>query len=286
MDFLKLASTTKTTESNPDWNKIGNTILEWITHTGVKIVIGLVVLFILIKITNRIAKSVRKKMIKRGADKTITSVVYQIISIGFKVIWVLLFFGFVGVETASIGSVVASVGVAIGLAVQGALGNFASGIVILITRPFKVGDFITAQGQSGTVEDIRFFYTHLVTPDNKVILLPNGTLSSGVIVNVNAKDTRRVDQVFSISYDADYNKAVKVITDVINKNELILKDKDIFVRMSAHSDSSIDITTKVWVNSSDYWAVYFYMLEAVKQAFDKNGIEIPYNKLDVNIFNK
>lgn len=291
LDAATSAVTTasETTNSNvipttkEDWSNVWQSIVEWASTTGIKIVIGLILLFILIKITNHFASRVRKNMTKHGADKTITSVVYQCISIGFKIIWVLLFLNIVGVETASIGSIIASVGVAVGLAVQGSLSNFAGGIVILVTRPFKVGDYINAQGVEGTVEDIRMFYTHLTTVDNKVVLVPNGTLSSGVIVNVNAKDTRRVDEVFSISYECDYNKAVKVITDAINSCDLILKDQDVFVRMGEHGDSGINVKTRVWVKTEDYWTVHFYLLETVRKALDDNNIEIPYNKLDVNI---
>jgi small conductance mechanosensitive channel len=267
-----------------DWANLWLKFREWLTSTGVRILIGLIILFIMIKITNRLARHVRNRMVKHGSDKTVTSVIYQLISIGFKVIWVLLFLSFIGIQTASIGSVIASIGVAIGLAVQGSLSNFAGGLVILVMRPFRVGDFISAQGVDGTVEDIRMFYTHLVTPDNRAVMVPNGALSSGVIVNVSQKDTRRVDQIWSISYDADYDKAVKVLTKIINKNELVLKDKDIFVRMAEHNSSSIDIKTRVWVKSSDYWSVYFTMLEEVKREFDKAGIEIPYQKLDVNLY--
>ncbi len=265
------------------WNVLRDNLLHWITTTGVRIVIGLIILFVMIKVTNRFAKSVKNRMTKRGCDKTFTSVTFQVLSIGFKIVWVLLFLGFIGVETASIGSIVASIGVAVGLAVQGSLANFAGGIVILVTRPFKVGDYIQAQGQEGTVEDIRAFYTHLNTVDNKVVLLPNGSLSSGVIVNVNTKPVRRLDQTWSIAYTADYNKAVKVITEVINKCDLVLKDRDIFVRMNAHADSAIEIRTKIWVKTSDYWTTNFYMLEQVYAALNKAGIEIPYNKMDLYI---
>ena len=294
-DFIfKLMDTTTTTEETTtstteasnqvvDWTSLRDEVVDWCKNTGLRIIIGLILLFILIKLTNKLARHIRNRMVKGGAEKTITSVVYQVISIGFKVVWLLLFLGFIGVETASVGTIIASLGVAVGLAVQGSLSNLAGGIMILVTRPFRVGDFITAQGQSGTVEDIRFFYTHLVTTDNKAIMIPNGTLASGVIVNVNAKPERRVDEVFSISYEADYTKACKLITEIINKNELVLKDKDIFVRMSEHADSAINITVRVWTKTSDYWNVHFYLLEEVKKAFDKNNIEIPYNKLDVNL---
>ncbi len=281
-DAVTSGVTTDSTSSF-DWDSVWQSIVSWASTTGIKIIIGLILLFILIKITNRFANRVRKNMVKHDVDKTITSVVYQCISIGFKIIWLLLFLNLIGVQTASIGSIIASVSVAIGLAVQGSLSNFAGGLVILVTRPFKVGDFIQAQGVEGTVEDIRMFYTHLATTDNKVVLVPNGILSSGVIVNVNAKDTRRVDEVFAIAYGTDYNKAMKVITEVVNKCELVLRDKDVFVRIGEEEDSWVNVKVRVWVKTSDYWTVHFYLLETVRKALDDNQIDVPYPSMDVTI---
>ncbi len=281
-DAVTSGATTDSTSSF-DWDSVWQSIVSWASTTGIKIIIGLILLFILIKITNRFANRVRKNMVKHDVDKTITSVVYQCISIGFKIIWLLLFLNLIGVQTASIGSIIASVSVAIGLAVQGSLSNFAGGLVILVTRPFKVGDFIQAQGVEGTVEDIRMFYTHLATTDNKVVLVPNGILSSGVIVNVNAKDTRRVDEVFAIAYGTDYNKAIKVITEVVNKCELVLREKDVFVRIGEEADSWVNVKVRVWVKTSDYWTVHFYLLETVRKALDDNQIEVPYPSMDVTI---
>lgn len=283
MILTDVVTNTGESTSSFDWNTIWQSIISWASTTGIKIVIGLILLFILIKITNKFANRVRKNMVKHDVDKTITSVVYQCISIGFKIIWLLLFLNLVGVQTASIGSIIASISVAIGLAVQGSLSNFAGGLVILVTRPFKVGDFIQAQGVEGKVEDIRMFYTHLATTDNKVVLVPNGILSSGVIVNVNAKDTRRVDEVFAIGYGSDYNKAIKVITEVVNKCELVLRDKDVFVRIGEEEDSWVNVKVRVWVNTSDYWTVHFYLLETVRKALDENEIDVPYPSMDVTI---
>ncbi len=283
MILTDVVTNTGESSSSFDWNTIWQSIISWASTTGIKIVIGLILLFILIKITNKFANRVRKNMVKHDVDKTITSVVYQCISIGFKIIWLLLFLNLIGVQTASIGSIIASISVAIGLAVQGSLSNFAGGLVILVTRPFKVGDFIQAQGVEGKVEDIRMFYTHLATTDNKVVLVPNGILSSGVIVNVNAKDTRRVDEVFAIGYGSDYNKAIKVITEVVNKCELVLRDKDVFVRIGEEEDSWVNVKVRVWVNTSDYWTVHFYLLETVRKALDENEIDVPYPSMDVTI---
>lgn len=283
MILTDVVTNTESSTSSFDWNTIWQAVVSWASTTGIKIIIGLILLFILIKLTNKFANKVRKNMVKHDVDKTITSVVYQCISIGFKIIWLLLFLNLIGVQTASIGSIIASISVAIGLAVQGSLSNFAGGLVILVTRPFKVGDFIQAQGVEGKVEDIRMFYTHLATTDNKVVLVPNGILSSGVIVNVNAKDTRRVDEVFAIGYGSDYNKAIKVITEVVNKCELVLRDKDVFVRIGEEEDSWVNVKVRVWVNTSDYWTVHFYLLENVRKALDENQIDVPYPSMDVTI---
>ncbi len=288
LEASESSSTTATTEGSKiiDWPALWNAILQWASTTGVKLIIGLILLFILFKLTNKFGRSIKKRMIKKECDKTITSVVYQMITIGLKVVWFILFLGLIGIQTASIGSIIASVGVAIGLAVQGSLANFAGGIMIVCTRPFKVGDFIQAQGYSGTVEDIRFFYTHIITTDNKLVLIPNGTLANGTIVNVNAKDVRRVDEVFEVAYEADYKKAIQVIKDVILANDKVLADKPIMVKMSEHGDSGIMITARCWTQTENYWDVHFYLLQEVWDALEINGIDVPYSKLDVNLYNK
>ncbi len=288
LEASESSSTTATTEGSKiiDWPALWNAVLQWASTTGVKLIIGLILLFILFKLTNKFGRSIKKRMIKKECDKTITSVVYQVFTIGLKVVWFILFLGLIGIQTASIGSIIASIGVAIGLAVQGSLANFAGGIMIVCTRPFKVGDFIQAQGYSGTVEDIRFFYTHIVTTDNKLVLIPNGTLANGTIVNVNAKNVRRVDEVFEVAYEADYKKAIQVIKDVILANDKVLADKPIMVKMSEHGDSGIMITARCWTQTENYWDVHFYLLQEVWDALEINGIDVPYSKLDVNLYNK
>ena len=191
--------------------------------------------------------------------------------------------GFLGIDTSAITALIASLGVCIGLAVNGAVANIAGGVLIIVTRPFKIDDFIDAQGVSGTVEAIHLTNTKVRTGDNKTVYIPNGPLSNGNIINYSEKNIRRVDLTFSIGYSADFNKAKAIITDICSAHELVLKDPTPTVRMSAHSASSIDIVTRVWVNSDDYWTVNFDMLETVKAAFDKEGIEIPFNQLDVHL---
>jgi small conductance mechanosensitive channel len=185
--------------------------------------------------------------------------------------------------TSSIAALITSLGVGVGLAVQGALSNFAGGILIIFTRPFKIDDYIEACGVGGTVEDINLIHTILRTPDNKVITLPNGTLANENIVNYSVKDTRRVDLVFSISYEADFAQAQRLLLSTVAGHELVLADPAPFVRMKEHGDSAIKIAARVWVKSEDYWTVYFDLTERVKAVFDENDIVIPFNQLDVHL---
>lgn len=273
-------------ESTIDLAALLQTVLNWLSTEGVKLLIGLVVLFIVFKIINIIAKKFKKTMLAKNRDKTITMVVYSIIRKGLKIIAFLAFLGYVGIDTAGIGTIIASAGVAVGLALQGSLSNLAGGIVILLMRPFKIGDYISAQGESGTVEEIKLFYSYLITPDNKVVMIPNGVLANGSIINYSTKELRRVDFEFSISYDEDFEKAKKVIWDVIGSIENILTDPAPFVRVVSHGESTINIVTRVWTKNENYWDVYFDMMEAIKQSFDNAKIEIPFNQLDVHVKEK
>lgn len=288
--ILKLADeviTETPVEKTPiTFTEILNQVLSWLSTEGVKLVIGLFVLFILFKIINVISNKFKKRMEKKNKDKTITSVIYQILRKGLKILAILVFLGYVGIDTAGIGTVIASLGVGIGLALQGSLSNFAGGIVILILRPFKIDDYIEAQGEGGTVENIGIFYTTLVTPDNKIVMIPNGTLANGTMTNYSAKELRRVDFNFSISYDADVEKAKRVIWDVIINTKNVLDEPSPFVRLKEYGSSAVDITTRVWVKNADYWTVYFDMMESIKEEFAKANIEIPYNQLDVHVKNK
>ena len=269
-----------------DWlSGIISTLSGWALNTGIKIVIALVILFI----SFRIIKSISRKIAKKGEsdkyDKTIMKTLSYVVNIGAKTIVLVCLIGYLGIDTSGITALIASLGVCIGLAVNGAVSNLAGGVLILVTRPFKIDDYIEAQGVSGTVEDIHMICTKIRTPDNKVIYIPNGSLSNGNIINYSEKDTRRVDFTFDIAYESDYKKAKDLIYDIISSHELTLDTPEPFVRMSEHGDSAIIITARVWVKSADYWTVNFDVLEAVKAAFDENGIEVPYNQLAVHVKN-
>lgn len=264
-------------------------ILDWLKTTGlsvlVKILISLVILFISFKIINVLTRKMEKSSEKKNHDKTIIKTLAHVLRIALKCLVGVCIVGFLGIDTSGITALITSLGVCVGLAVNGTVANFAGGIMIILTRPFKIDDYIEAQGYGGTVTDINMTTTKLCTPDNKIVYIPNGNLSTGNIVNYSEKDLRRVDLTFSISYSEDFNSVKELLTKICDSHELVLKTPAPTIRMSAHSASSIDIITRVWVNSSDYWTVNFDLLETVKSEFDKAGIEIPFNQLDVHVKN-
>lgn len=266
-----------------DWNSILNTIVGWATNTGIKILISLIILIIAFKIIKVVCRKIERSGEKKGADKTIMRTIAYAIKIALQVLVVVCLIGYLGIDTSGLTALIASFGVCIGLAVNGALSNLAGGVLIILTRPFRVDDFIEAQGISGVVADIHITSTKIITGDNKVVYVPNGSLANGNIINYSEKETRRVDLDFSIAYSADSEKAKAILTDILDRHELVLKDPAPFVRMGAHGASSIQIKTRAWVKSADYWAVYFDVLESVKAEFDKCGIEIPFDQLDVRI---
>lgn len=269
------------------FDKVLETLWNWTKTTGVKILIAIVVLivsfFIIKVVTNRIKKRMQKN---KKVDKTISKTLLRCGNILAKILVIVALVSYLGIDTSGVTALITSLGVCVGLAVNGALSNLAGGFLILITRPFKIDDFIEAEGYSGTVIDVRITDTKIRTPDNKIVYLPNGKLSAAEIVNYSEEATRRVDITFGISYDNDFEKAKSILMDLSNQHAKVLKDPAPSVRMSEQGDSSINLTLKVWVLNGDYWDVKFDLLEAAKKAFDENHIEIPYNQLDVHIKNQ
>ena len=266
-----------------DWQLLLNEVLQWLSTEGLKLLFGVIILFIVFKIINRFTRRMIKKAEKKNRDKTLTKVISRTLRIVLKIIAGVVFLGYVGVDTAGIGAAITSIGLAVGLALQGSLSNFAGGVIIIIMRPFKLDDYIESSGYSGTVEDIQLFYTYLATPDNKVVMIPNGKLANDTIVNYSTKSTRRLEWKFAIAYHEDFNKAKNAIIKCITRDDRFLKDKDIFVKMSAQLESEIEITARIWVNAADYWDVHFAIIEAVKNEFDAQNIEIPFPQLDVHL---
>ena len=267
-----------------DWKEILNDIIHWISTSGVKLLIGFIVLLIVFKMINIISKRIKRRLENKHVDRTIVEVTNSILRKGLKIIALIVFLGYVGIDTAAVGSIIGAIGVAIGLAVQGSLSNFAGGIVILVMRPFKLGDYIVAQDVEGTVEEIKTFYTTLVTADHKVVMLPNGTLANDIIINLTRKNIRRVDNSFQIAYQEDVEKAKKIMLEICEQQSLILKDPEVAIRLF-YQESGIELSLRTWVKTDDYWDVYYYLNEAVKLAFDKHHIQLSYHRLSVQIEN-
>lgn len=289
MYFNLLAETeTAAAEENVgiNWGKVLDAVVNWMTDTGIKIVISVIILIVSFAIINSVTKRIYKNLQRKNADTTLSRVGTNAARVALKVLVLVCIVGYLGFETASVSAVIASIGLGISLAVQGTLANFAGGIIIIIMRPFKIGDYITSNGVEGTVEDIKLFYTHIVTSDNKAVVIPNGTLANNVIVNSSAKDTRRVDITVSVAYGTDVDKVKELVKKVCGEQQLVFKDPAPFVEMSQMNDSSLDFTVRVWCNRPDYWTVKFALLDAILKAFEENGIEVPFNQLDVNIKNQ
>ena len=247
-------------------------------------ILAALIIFIIGKILVNWANKLFAKMLeKRKIEPSIQSFLKSIVNITLLVLLFLAVIGKLGIELTSFAALLASAGVAVGMALSGNLSNFAGGVIILVFRPYKVGDYIEAStGAAGTVTDIQIFHTVLTTPDNKVVFAPNGAMSGAVVTNYSRKNTRRVDFLFGVEYGTDFNQAKSIIMEVINKDSRILKDPAPFVELGALADSSVNITVRVWVNAADYWAVNFDMNKNVYATFNEKGISFPFPQLTVH----
>jgi small conductance mechanosensitive channel len=230
-----------------------------------------------------LVRGVGKAMQSRDMEPSLVPFVKSLLGAVLKVLLVLSVIQMIGIQTTSFIAVLGAAGLAIGLALSGTLQNFAGGVMLLILKPFKVGDYIEAQGHSGTVRQIQIFHTILTTPDNKTIILPNAQVSTDAMVNYSTEAERRVDLVFGVGYGDDIDKARSTIQQVIDADERILKEKPIQIVVAELADSSVNFKVRVWVMSADYWGVFFDMQEGVKKAFDRNGVSIPFPQMDVHM---
>ena len=268
-----------------DFEQILTNLVQFAISVGGKLIAALLVLFIGLKLADFLVKLVAKSRLFEKIDITAQSFLKSVLKIALKAIVFITAIGVLGVPLTSVITVVASCGVAVGLALQGGLSNIAGGIMIIILKPFKVGDYIIEGGVEGTVEAIGIFYTTLLTPDNKRVIIPNGGLMNSTVTAVNQLEARRVDFEFSVSYASDIDKVKKVISYVIDNTENIIKDRGVDILLSNHGESSVDFAVRVWTQPENYWSVYFSINENVKRAFDKAGIEIPYQQIDVHVKN-
>ena len=257
--------------------------LPLLVQYGKHIVFALITLAIGWWLIGRIVSSLGHFMDKRHADPMVTGFLSSLLNALLRVLLLLSVAGMVGIETTSFIALIGAAGLAVGLALQGSLANFAGGVLILFLRPFRAGDYIEAQGTAGTVESIMIFHTILRTADNKVIILPNGSLSNGTITNYSRKPTRRVDINVGIDYTDDIKKARSVLLGLAAADQRVLKDPAAVVYLTSLGDNSVNLSLRMWTNSADYWGVFFELQEQMKEAFDREGLSFPFPQRTVHI---
>ena len=260
-------------------------IVDGASDLGINLIGAIIIILLGFKIVNVLLKLLDKGRGFNRLDKSVQTFIKSLINISLKVLVLITSFAHIGVPMTSMITLFGSATLAVGLAIQGGLKNMVGGILILIFKPFKIGDFIDNKNVSGTVESITIFYTTINTIDNTKIVIPNGPLADETIINYSTNEERRVDLDFSVSYNNDVDKVKEVLRDVIEKEEYVNKEKEIFVRLTKHEDSALIYTVRVWTEASKYWDLRFNLLENVKKRFDKEKIEIPYNQMDVHIKN-
>ncbi len=251
-----------------------------------KLLLAILALLVGLYVIKIITKTSKKMMKKRNVDESLRPFLATLINVALKIALVISVVGMVGVEMTSFIAILGAAGFAIGMALSGTLQNFAGGVMILLFKPFKVGDFIEAQGQMGVVKEIQIFNTILTTVDNRIVIIPNSPLSTGVMINYSAEELRRVDFTFGIGYGDDIDKAKASLHKIIESDQRILKDPEVFVAVSELADSSVNFAVRVWVKGENYWPVFFNINEQVKKTFDQENISIPFPQTDVHLFNE
>ena len=261
-----------------------NRVLELSVIYGIKVIGAIAVLIIGRLVAKLVRKLIERAMARAKQEQTLISFVSNLTYAGLMAFVVVAALGQLGIETASFVAILAAAGLAVGLALQGSLSNFASGVLMIIFKPFKVGDFIEGGGVAGVVEEISIFTTQLKTPDNKQVIVPNAQMTGGNIVNYSSKGTRRVDLVAGIGYGDDIDKARGILQSILDAEDRILKDPEPTIAVSELADSSVNFVVRPWTTADDYWGVYFSLTEAIKKQFDANGISIPFPQRDVHVY--
>ncbi len=256
---------------------------ELVVTYGMKLIAALAVYLIGKWVVSTLANVMQRTIVARGVDATVASFTKNIVYYALITMVVIAALGQLGVKTASFIAVVGAAGLAVGFALQGSLSNFASGVLIILFRPLQIGDYVEAGGASGTVTEISIFQTILKTPDNKTVVVSNSAITGGNIVNYSKEATRRVDFTVGVSYGADIKQVKDVLKKLAEADERVLKDKDVVIGVSELADSSVNFVFRVWVESANYWPIYFDLNEKIKLTFDEQGIEIPFPQMDVHV---
>ncbi len=263
---------------------------QWLTDNsdlfiqyGVNIISALIILFIGNIIVKAVANSVAKVLQKKKMDRAVVEFIHGLVRYLLFVIVLIAALGRLGVQTASVVAVIGAAGLAVGLALQGSLSNFAAGVLIVAFRPFKSGDYVEIGGVAGSVDSIQIFQTVLTTPDNKMVVVPNGSVIGSPITNYSRHATRRIDLMIGVSYGADLQKTKELLTKICESDERVLKEPGVQVGVHTLADSSVNFVVRPWVSTADYWNVYFDLMQAIKEGLDKEGIEIPFPQMDVHM---
>ena len=270
-----------TTTPPSEW--LPELVRTYLVPLGLKILAAIIVFLLGRWIIKLIKKWMANGLMSRHGDPTLHSFLSNLVSVVLYFILIISIVGILGINTSSLVALLASAGLAVGMSLGGTLQNFAGGVLIIMFRPFKVGDFISSQGHEGKVNEIQIFNTHILTVDNKEVILPNGALATGVLTNYSRQGTRRVDWTFSIAYGDDYDKAKAVLRRLCDEDQRILKSPEPFIELVKLNESSVDITVRGWVESADYWGVFFSMNEKVYKTFAKEGLNIPFPQMDVHV---
>lgn len=261
-------------------------MIEFLKEAALKLFYAIITFITGLVVIGRINSMITGIMQRNQVDKTLQPFLSSLLKNILRLLLAVTVLSMLGVEMTSFIAVLGAAGLAVGLALQGSLSNFAGGVLILLFKPFEVEDYIEAQGHSGTVKEIQIFQTTLLTPDNKTIIIPNGDLSNGSIVNYSRQQTRRVDMVFGISYEDDIKKAKKLVEGLIKKDGRILEEPSHTIKVVELAENSVNLGVRVWCRKEDYWNIYFDMMEDVKMLFDKKKISIPYPQMDVHLQKK
>lgn len=267
-----------------------NQVNTWLTNNsdlliqyGVNVISAILILFIGNLVVKGVAGSVANVLKKKEMDKAVVDFIHGLVRYTLFIIVLIAALSRIGVQTASVVAVIGAAGLAVGLALQGSLSNFAAGVLIVAFRPFKSGDYVEIGGVAGSVDSIQIFQTVLKSPDNKMVVVPNSAVIGGAITNYSRHETRRVDMVIGVSYKSDLQKTKRVLRETLEKDPRILKDPDMTIGVLTLADSSINFVVRPWCKTSDYWAVYFDSMQAIKEVLDANGIEIPFPQMDVHL---
>ena len=267
-------------------DKVVDKLIDGGVDFGVKLIVFILILLIGFKIVKIFIKLIKKGRGFNKLEKSVQTFIISFVNITLKCLVFITGLGYMGIPMTSLITLFGTASLAVGLAMQGGLTNMVGGLMILIFKPFKVGDWIESNGYSGSVEEITIFYTILKTLDCTRVVMPNGELANTNVKNFSSNEKRKLCIDFSVSYNSDIDKVKKVLNDVIAKEDLIIKDEEVFIRLTNHAESALTFTVRVWTLNQDFWTVKFNMLENVKRAFDKNKIEIPYPQLDVHMDQK